>query len=408
METVLRAIGWRRALITALCLLVWRFIYQVPIVGIDLQRLGAIISSEERSGSVLAALGSSEPFAQYSVGALGVGPYINAIVIMTLAGLLSPTVRDMRWSWEGIQRRRVWTRVLAVGLAAWQAYRQVGLLQGSGLLPDKIPWFSTLLIAAELTAGTTVLIAVADVIDEHGLGFGLGPIWIYALGPVVVETHRLAAVIGNAPSVEALYPPALVWIVASISIVALTVAGVGAYRTISSSRDERKRGAEPSYALVLLTAGVLRPPLVAFTIVNLPNNVADSIQGSNPGVAAFIHSSWSPSGSSALWSTGYVGAEALIVVLLVYLFTIADVQYQLPPSALPHLWRLTLLGGLLLVVTVVVIPHAEMLGSSLAGHELPMSGFDAVLITAILVPVIGRLRQIAHPEMVTVPVRSIP
>ena len=85
MDRLLRIVGWRRILVTALCVLVWRLVYQTPIIGLDLNRLGAIVDAQTRTGSVLAALGSSEPYAQYSVGALGVTPYIQALVIMTFA-----------------------------------------------------------------------------------------------------------------------------------------------------------------------------------------------------------------------------------------------------------------------------------------------------------------------------------
>ena len=405
MDRLLRIVGWRRILVTALCLLVWRLVYQTPIIGLDLNRLGAMIDAQTRRGSLVAALGSSEPYGQYSIGSLGVTPFIDAIVVMSIAAAISIRVREMRRSPKGIHRYRLWTRAIAIVFAAGIATGRVGVIERAGLLPEAIPAFSWLLIAAEITAGTAVLIAVADAVDEHGLGFGFGPIWIYALGPVVFETHRIAAWLATAPSVEALYLPLATWTVASIAIAALTVAVAGAYRLVASKADEEEKGAPRTYSLAFLTSGVIRPAVLAFALLGLPVSIA---QMSNSDLGNLILVSWLPAGPSPWWSAAYLATEAIFIVLMTYFVVAVDLQVSLPASVVPHVWRLTLLTGLFLVLTVVLIPETERLGSSLAGRAVPMSGFDAVLVVALVFTAVARLVPIRRPRAISVPVPAVP
>lgn len=408
MDRLLRIVGWRRILVTALCLLVWRLVYQTPIIGLDVNRLGAMVAAQTRTGSLVAALGSSEPYAQYSIGSLGVMPYIQALVVMTFAAAMFTGVREMRWSPKGIHRYRLWVRAIAIIVAAGLASGRVGGIERAGLLPDAIPWFSWLLIASEMTAGTAVLIAVADAMDEYGLGFGFGPIWLYAIGPVVFETHRMAAWLATAPSVEALYLPLVAWTVASVAIAALTVAAVGSYRLIASKAEEEEKDSPRTYSIAFLTSGVLRPVVLAFALVNLPGSLAEFFYGSNQDLANLMLYSWVPTGPNPWWSAAYLATEAICIIAMTYFVVALDLQVSLPGSVVPHLWRLTLLCGVFLVLTVVLIPEAELLGSSLAGRALPMSGFDAVLVVALVFSAVGRLLPIRRPRAISVPVPALP
>ena len=408
MERLLHIVGWRRILVTTLCLLVWRLVDQTPLIGLDLNRLGALVAAQTRTGSVVAALGSSEPFTQYSAGALGVTPYVDAMVLLTFAMLFSRHVRAMRWSARGVDRYRLWTRAIAIGLAGLFAYGRVGFIENSGLLPAGIPTFSWLVIAAEMTAGTAVLIAVADAMDEHGLGFGFGPLWLYALGPVGSETHRVAAWIATAPSLEALYMPLLVWTVASIAIAALTVAAAGAYRLVATREEEDGTGSSRTYSLAFLTSGVVRPVIMAYALVNLPGEIAYLIYRSNPDLANLVMSSWLPAGSNPWWSAGYLVAAAICILLTTHMVAFADSRFELAEPVFHHLWRLTMLSGLFLVLAVVLAPELEMLGTSLAGRSLPISGFDAVLAVALVFSAVVTVRPIRRPRAVPVPVPAFP
>lgn len=408
MERLLSIVGWRRILVTMLCLVVWSLVYQTPLIGLDLNRLGALVAAQTRTGSAVAALGSSEPFAQYSVGALGVTPYVDAIVIMTFATLVSPRLRVMRWSAKGIGRYRLWTRAIAIGLAGILAYGRVGFFVSGGLLPEGIPTFPWFVIAAEITAGTAVLIAVADVMDEYGLGLGFGPLWLYALGPVAFEAHRIAAWIDTAPSLEALYMPLLVWTAASIAIATLTVAAAGAYRLVATSREGDDNGSSRTYSIAFLTSGVLRPVIMAYALVDLPVAVAYVFNRSNPGLANLILSSWLPAGPNPWWSAGYLATAAICIVVTTYMVVFADSRFELAEPVAHHLWRLTMLCGLFLVLAVVLAPELEMLGTSLAGRALPLSGFDAVLVVALVFSAVVTLRPIRRPRAIAVQVPAFP
>jgi preprotein translocase subunit SecY len=104
--------------------------------------------------------------------AMSITPYINATIIMQLMGVLMPQIEELRKEGESGRRQIAkWTRWLTVALAIAQAgmmntmlYRQ-GVLSGGPLRLVGI----TLI----LTAGTSFLMWMGEMITEHGMGNGV-------------------------------------------------------------------------------------------------------------------------------------------------------------------------------------------------------------------------------------------
>jgi preprotein translocase subunit SecY len=137
-----------------------------------------------------------------------------------------------------------------------------------------------------------ILVFLADVMDQFGLGFGYGALLIYALFPVANEVHRLAATVSLAPSVEAMYKPLAVWAVFSIGVVAATVAVLLAVRRVVFITDKKKNSGQP-VELKLLMSGAVRPPLFALAVLSLPMILATSVAASKPDLAQLAYQ-WSP------------------------------------------------------------------------------------------------------------------
>jgi preprotein translocase subunit SecY len=247
------------------------------------------------TSSLMHAIGSGGVVASYSVVALGITPYINALVLMTVLRALSGRLRSRGDSPDGRRLLGRWTRALAVGLALGQAYGWTILRQSGSALPSEMEWFPRLVVVLELTAGTMILVLLADVMDEYGLGFGYGAILIYVLSPVAGEVHRLAQTIALAPAVEALYRPIGVWAAFSIGVVAITVAVLLAVRPVPPGNTKKPRSEKPA-ELKLLMSGVLRPPAFAQAVLFLPVILSNYLAPSNHDAARWLTLNWTAYG----------------------------------------------------------------------------------------------------------------
>jgi preprotein translocase subunit SecY len=254
-------------------------------------------------------------------------------------------------------------------------------------------WFDRLAIILQLTGGTMILVLLADTLDELGLGFGNGAVLIYAVGPVAGEVHRLAYLFASTPSVEALYRPFAIWVAFSIAVVVATVAVMRAVRRVPGveGKDERltKR-----VELKLLLSGILRPPVFANAILFAPVIVANYYIVANPGVARWIYDVATPYGPNP-WTDGlYVAIDACLVIGFAFFVVFGDFGLGgTPKELMTHIYRLTFIGGIFLAVTVVALPVLEWNASRFAGTAIPLSGFDAVLVVAMILAIVGALER---------------
>jgi preprotein translocase subunit SecY len=384
-----RAIGWRRLIVTGLCLVAWRALEQITVVGANPGLITARLQAEDTS-SLIHAIGSGIPLAGYSIVALGLSPYVNALIIVTLAIVISERVRAIANSPEGRERMRRWTRALTVFLALGQAYGWTVLMQsGSLALLPPMDWSARLAICVELAAGTMILVLLGDVLDEFGLGFGNGAILIYALSPIAIEVHRLADIVALAPSVEALYLPLAIWAGFSIGLAATTVAVLMAVRRVVRKRERSSTLVE----LKLLISGVLRPPLFATAVLFVPVIMANYYSAANPDLSRWIWEHTTAYGPNPWTDIAYAVVDAGLVIAFTYFVVLCDFG-RLPRELAPHYERLIFIGGAFLALSVVVVPIAEHYATHAAGQVVALSGRDALLMVAIITAAIGNLERI--------------
>jgi preprotein translocase subunit SecY len=375
-------------------LVTWRALEQIPVAGLNPSVINQLLQTTNAT-NLIYAIASGMPLARFSIVAMGIGPYIDALIIVSIASICSHRLRTMRENPDGRLRLQRWTRALAVALSMGQAYGWTVLMQTPTFPPAMGPmdWFSRLAIILQLTGGTMILVLLADTLDELGLGFGNGAVLIYAVGPVAGEVHRLAYLFASTPSVEALYRPFAIWVGFSIAVVVATVAVMRAVRRVPGveGNDERltKR-----VELKLLLSGILRPPVFANAILFAPVIVANYYIVANPGVARWIYDVATPYGSNP-WTDGlYVAIDACLMIGFAFFVVFGDFGLGATPKELmTHIYRLTFIGGIFLAVTVVALPVLEWNASRFAGTAIPLSGFDAVLVVAMILAIVGALER---------------
>jgi preprotein translocase subunit SecY len=149
-------------------------------------------------------------FAQMSVGALGVMPYISASIIMQMLVALWPSLqREMRENQEAGRRKlSKYTRLLTVALAFAQSlffakyaiqinYAIPGVIAGEllDITMFGTPWLYYLLFTVTMTTGTCFLMWIGELITEKGIGNGMS--LIIAVGIVSQLPSAIGTIISQ-------------------------------------------------------------------------------------------------------------------------------------------------------------------------------------------------------------------
>jgi preprotein translocase subunit SecY len=150
----------------------FRFLAAIPIPGVNRVALENFMQNNQFFG--LLNVFSGGGFSKLSVVMLGVNPYITSSIIMQLATIIFPRVKEM-YSEEGEAGRAKfieWSRILTVPIAIIQAVAFLSLLQTEGILQTLLPFafaVNVLLVAA----GSMLLMWIGELITEFGIGNGV-------------------------------------------------------------------------------------------------------------------------------------------------------------------------------------------------------------------------------------------
>ena len=159
----------KKVIFTLMMLLVFRIGTHIPVPGIKLDVIQELIGGGQLLGFFDIISGGA--FANFSIFAMSITPYINASIIIQLLTIVIPALE--RLAKEGVEGRKKiveYTRYLTVILGFIQG---IGISFGlrSALVNTSFP--SILLTALTLTAGTAFLMWLGEMITEKGIGNGI-------------------------------------------------------------------------------------------------------------------------------------------------------------------------------------------------------------------------------------------
>ncbi len=205
----------RRKIVFALfILLLYRIGAQIPVPFLtgDL----AASMNTQTAGSILQYLNilSGGAFAQATLFALGISPYITAsIVVQLLTVAIPPLERLAKEGEDGKKKLNQITRYVTVALALLTAVGYYFMLRGYDYLTDR-GVFAAIVIIACYCAGSSLVMWLAEKINESGIGNGIslilfanivsrGPsivarLWAYASGQVEGTAQWLGIIIAVA------------------------------------------------------------------------------------------------------------------------------------------------------------------------------------------------------------------
>lgn len=161
----------KKMLITLALLAVYRAGVFIPVPGIDAAQLDQVLSKGMLFGFL--DLISGGAFREFSIFAMGVTPYINSSIIMSLLTIAIPKLEALQKEGEeGRKRIAEYTRYGTVIFAVIQAFGIAMYLRNNGALLNN-SWFQIFIIILTTTAGTTFVMWLGERITEYGLGNGI-------------------------------------------------------------------------------------------------------------------------------------------------------------------------------------------------------------------------------------------
>ena len=296
-----------RVLFTALILAIYRLGSWIPAPGVDSSAIKQYFNST--GGTVLGLLNlfSGGALSQFAIFALGIMPYVTASIILQLLTVVVPRLEQLQKEGEaGYAKINQYTRYLTVVLAAAQSLGYAYLFKRQGVLDAGLG--RTFLIVLTLTAGTTLLMWMGELITKRGVGNGIS-LLIFASILTSMPAGISAWYYGGV--MEKLFFPLI-----ALSIVAAVVFIQEGQRKIPIQYAKRMvgrrmtAGGSTYMPLRVNMAGVI-PIIFAAAIMAFPPTIAQYF----PQTQNFVNAHFTPSNLT------YLLFEAFLIIIFTYFYT---------------------------------------------------------------------------------------
>jgi len=280
----------RKLLFTFGVFVVFRLFAHVPVPGINRAALKNLFARSQFLG--LLDIFSGGTLANFSVMALGLGPYINASIIFQLLTMVFPALEELSKEGEyGREKINQYTRFLAVPLAGLQAFGMYALLKNQGIVIS-LPAFKLFSLVVTMACGTILAMWLGELISENGIGNG-------------VSLLIFAGIVGRFPTTVGQTLATLeaqnffnlsVFLVMAVAVVGAITVVNEASRKIRVEyarriRGGRMYGAAASFLPLRINQAGVIPIIFAVSLVLLPSMLGGFLsQVKNPAIAGAAQS----------------------------------------------------------------------------------------------------------------------
>lgn len=161
----------KKIIVTGILLFIFRLFAFVPVPSVNIEKL-RILFSQSQFLSLLDVF-SGGTLANFSVMALGLGPYINASIILQLLTIVIPKLEMLSKEGDyGRSKINQYTRFLTLPITIFQAVGMYVLLQNQKIISG-LPFIQFISFILTLSAGTYILMWFGELISEYGIGNGI-------------------------------------------------------------------------------------------------------------------------------------------------------------------------------------------------------------------------------------------
>ena len=167
----------KKILFTLLILVIYRIGSAIPVPYVNVQMLEQYLQGMGTTILGLYNVMSGGAFAQATVFALGIQPYINSSIIIQLLTVAIPALERMQREGgeEGKKKIQSITRYSTVAIAFLQALGYYFIMKRQGILTQDNVWVA-LVIMISWVAGSSFLMWLGEQCNEFGVGNGISMI----------------------------------------------------------------------------------------------------------------------------------------------------------------------------------------------------------------------------------------
>jgi preprotein translocase subunit SecY len=407
LKLILRDKNLRNRILFVLgALVIFRLLASIPIPGVDLERLTEFFNNSQLWGML--NLFSGGGLSNLSIVMLGVSPYITASIIMQLATMMFPKLKQM-YHEEGEAGRKKfsqYSRLLTIPLAFVQGFGFLKLLQSQGAV-GFMGNFELFTNIAVIMAGSIFLVWIGELISEYGIGNG-------------VSILIFAGIVAGLPTVisqlwigfEVTQIPLLIGFIAVAIIIVLGIVIVTeAERPIPINYAKRVRGTKvyggiSTYLPLRVNQAGVIPIIFAMSILLFPQMILNFLSNIDNAILQSVSNF-----ILRILENGWF--YSILYFILVFLFTYFYTAVTFDPEAISTnlkksgafipgirpgnstseylgkvLTRITLVGALFLGV-IAVLP---LIMKSLTGiSSLAIGGTALLIVVSVVLDLIKKI-----------------
>ncbi len=320
----------KKIFMTFLLLLLFRFGCYIPIPGLDRGQFGDMVSNNDFLNLMSGITGSA--LANGTLFALGIGPYINASIIIQLLTVGIPALE--RLSKQGEEGRKKITNITRIVTIILAVIQSVGIIVLFGNTQGAITtsfffgqtWLAGIFMTLVYTAGSCLVMWIGERITDYGVGNGISLIIFIGILSTAGTTilNKLLAI--TSKNVGEILLELAIFAVVTVVLFFLIVFVDLAERKIpvqyaKQVRGTKMYGGQSSVIPMKITGSGVMPLIFAFAIISFPSMIMSLVP------------SWS--GALEWWQANFSnGSPWYIIVLcvLIFVFSFFYAQIQFNPE----------------------------------------------------------------------------
>lgn len=324
----------KKILFTLFIIIVFRFGSVIPVPFLDVTALKALMTQVSNSGTALGYIDmlTGGAFANATLFAMSVTPYINSSIIMQLLTVAIPPLERMaKEGEEGRKKLGTLTRYVTVILGLIQGTAYFFFLHQKSVTLFNSGWsqvFAAIVIIMAFTAGTALMMWLGEQINQKGIGNGISILLFAGIVARLPYTFsRLGSYIGMAnadPTGSGKY----YFFVPLFIIIFLLVIWVIVFMNDAERRipvqyakrvvGRKMYGGQSSHIPIKIGMSGVMPIIFASSILSIPSTI--EIFAQPTGVWKTI--------TDSLSSTGWLYSTLYFILIILFAYFYVTIQYN--------------------------------------------------------------------------------
>ena len=415
----------KKILFTLLIIVVFRFGATIPVPFLDVDALQGLMGTVNETGNALSYLDmlSGGAFANATMFAMGISPYINSSIIMQLLTVAIPPLERMaKEGEEGRKRIATITRYVTVALGliqgtAYYFYLRNSTYQGAPIALYTSGWeqvFAAIVIILAFTAGTAIMMWMGEQINQKGIGNGISILLFAGIVARMPHTIRLltqyiSAAIADPSNYGQYYAfvplfvilfLAVIWVIAFMNDSERRIPVQYAKRVVG----RKMYGGQSTHIPIKVAMSGVMPIIFASSILSIPSTIRLFVGEPTGFWKGFFN---------AFSSTGWLYSVLYLLLIVVFAYFYMTIQYNpiemannlrtnngTIPGIRPGrptaefiskiLSKITLIGAIFLAF-VAILP---ILYSNLTGmYGLSMGGTSVIIMVGVALETVKQIES---------------